>query len=229
MVSIIVDSRESALLSAISGASSANLHLGDVQVKYDENNSFIFERKTLSDLAASIKDGRYREQKARILAAIPPHRVTYIIEHGTHDPIPSVNMYGLARNIYIGVYTSLMYRDGIHVVFLKDTQNTAQWIADFAQKLARNPDKFVMENQPPCQYSDALKIKSQKQANLTPNLAYKMMLGQIPGISMKLAESISEVYPSMHNLIDNLNLENLEKIPLIGKKKAQKIIEYLAH
>ena len=36
--------------------------------------TIILERKTMKDLAASIKDGRYKEQKARMLAAITQYR-----------------------------------------------------------------------------------------------------------------------------------------------------------
>lgn len=40
-----------------------NLELGDFVFKYNEDIVCLIERKTISDLLASIKDGRYKEQK----------------------------------------------------------------------------------------------------------------------------------------------------------------------
>ena len=42
-----------------------NLNLGDIIIYFKETPIFIIERKTLPDLLASIKDGRYIEQKKK--------------------------------------------------------------------------------------------------------------------------------------------------------------------
>lgn len=229
--SIFLDTREHALIGAMPNAVVKNLELGDINIIMGDA-LFVFERKTLADVAASVKDGRYREQKARILASVPAHRVTYIIEYNDHNPIPKDDKkYGMSRDVYTGVYMSLLYRDGIHVLFLKDTAEIAQWITDFAQKLMRDPSKYICTAGAAgaaCSYSDSLKIKSQKQANLNKDLVYKLMISQIPGVSMKLAENIAEKYPNLKSLLDNLTIKKLQEIELIGKKKAQTIIEYLS-
>ena len=43
------------------------LTVGDYSVLYKDKILFIIERKTWVDLAASIKDGRYKEQKDRMM------------------------------------------------------------------------------------------------------------------------------------------------------------------
>ena len=43
-----------------------NLLVGDINYEIDNKLVLIIERKTVNDLSQSIKDGRYREQKARI-------------------------------------------------------------------------------------------------------------------------------------------------------------------
>ena len=43
-----------------------NLDLGDIIIEYNDIPLIIIERKTIPDLLASIKDGRYKEQKKRI-------------------------------------------------------------------------------------------------------------------------------------------------------------------
>ena len=59
------------------------LNLGDY-VFYDEineKNILIIERKSLNDLEASIKDGRYNEQSLRLNEAnIENHNIYYLIE-----------------------------------------------------------------------------------------------------------------------------------------------------
>ena len=60
-----------------------NLDIGDF-VFYDEKNErtlLIIERKSLSDLESSIKDGRYNEQSFRLNEApINNHNIIYLLE-----------------------------------------------------------------------------------------------------------------------------------------------------
>ena len=60
---------------------SENLPLGDVIIADDKEDKIIIERKSLADLSASIKDGRYNEQSYR-LNGIPHHNhnIIYLIE-----------------------------------------------------------------------------------------------------------------------------------------------------
>ena len=66
-----------------------NLKIGDIAfVEVDKNENEIgeelvlFERKSLNDLASSIKDGRYAEQSFRLdgYQAVPNHNIVYLIE-----------------------------------------------------------------------------------------------------------------------------------------------------
>ena len=58
------------------------LPLGDVLIQHNEKDLFLIERKTLSDLIASIKDGRYEEQSYRFCHSVPieRHHIIYILE-----------------------------------------------------------------------------------------------------------------------------------------------------
>ncbi len=60
-----------------------NLPLGDIILVDDSTTieKVIIERKTLYDLAASIKDGRYNEQSFRLNnVSLPNHNIIYLIE-----------------------------------------------------------------------------------------------------------------------------------------------------
>ena len=87
-VDIIIDSRESSLIKIIESrdldiykdhikVSKEQLENGDIQIKFNEN-VFIYERKTINDLISSVKDGRYKEQKQRLLSNF--QNINYIIE-----------------------------------------------------------------------------------------------------------------------------------------------------
>ena len=103
---IIIDSREIQLYNILIERdldkysiyiSKEQLELGDIRIISD-NIDFIYERKTMNDLLSSIKDGRYKEQKHRLLSN---HKnINYIIEGS--DIISSNNHH--SQSILTSVY-----------------------------------------------------------------------------------------------------------------------------
>ena len=59
-----------------------NLEIGDILISDDAGNTLIIiERKKYADLSASIKDGRYKEQKERLLHSLSRNvRKIYLLE-----------------------------------------------------------------------------------------------------------------------------------------------------
>ena len=238
MIKIIVDSRESSLISCIKdrdferyadqiSVEVQTLDIGDIHICLDFN-IFIFERKTIPDLLASIKDGRYKEQKARLLAS--GHNITYIIEGG--DVISS--KYERHQNILSGVYMHSMYRDNVHIAFTRNVTETCTYILILACKMADNPHHFSHDTHT-VEYVDCVKMKSKKIDNITPENCYIMQLAQIPSISTILAKNIQKVFPSMKDLVRALEdsddydsrLQMLCQIEKIGHEKAKKILQFL--
>lgn len=227
---LLVDTRERDLAQILGAtATVAQLDIGDALIRDEPEESgriaFAFERKSLSDLAASIKDGRYKEQKARLLANVPAGRITYILElegNTWDDAAPEKR--GISISVFKGAYINTMYRDGIHVVFTKNVVETAMWITDVFQKYSADPAKFDGGSSEP--YVANLCLKTRRAANLTPQLCYIAQLSQIPGVSRKIAEAIVQVYPTMHDLV-LADAKDLQEIPMVGKKKAAVIFQYL--
>lgn len=206
-----------------------NLAVGDILVKSGNGTSMIFERKTVADLAASIKDGRYKEQKCRLLASYPAHRITYIIEGGG---IFMEDCHGLSGITYEGFCMNSMYRDGIHVIYVRNVAETARWIANLARRCNDNGDKFATSTLPLSEYHHQCKVKTRKVDNITPSTCYLLQLCQIPGVSQKIAEIIQQAYPSFPCLISSLAASpspevELAKLSLIGSKKAKTICTYI--
>jgi hypothetical protein len=82
-VALHVDYRERhADADALPGAGVRNLDVGDFLITRGAAVAFVIERKTLSDLASSIVDGRYKSQKERMRALVGGRmaRVVYVVE-----------------------------------------------------------------------------------------------------------------------------------------------------
>ena len=219
--------------------------IGDIHIKFN-NNIYIFERKTVKDLISSIHDGRYREQKARMLSTYNQRYLSYIIED---DDIISSKVYSKNKSTIQGAYINTLFRDNIRILFTKNISETVTLILSIAIKMVDNPKKFInisnevnnttidsslmsQSSTDVSGYTDFIKLKKKKIDNIDINTCYIMQLSQIPHISNVIAKNISKIYPNMIELITKLNNcedknKELCKIDGIGKEKANTIIKYL--
>jgi len=117
------------------------LPLGDILLQKNEDNEkieYLIERKSLSDLVASIKDGRYEEQSYRLIHSsnLVPGRILYVIE----------GMFSQIRNpqekkmIYSGM-TSLSAFKGFQVLRTCSLTETAEFLLHFTDKILRDLKK----------------------------------------------------------------------------------------
>jgi crossover junction endonuclease MUS81 len=219
--------------------------IGDIHIKFNEN-LYIFERKTIRDLISSIHDGRYREQKARMLSTYNQKYLSYIIED---DDIISSKVYSKNKSTIQGAYINTLFRDNIRILFTKNISETVTLILSIAIKMIDNPKKFISSSNnanteisaassisqsitDTSSYTDFIKLKKKKIDNIDVNTCYIMQLSQIPHISNVIAKNISKIYPNMIELITKLNdcedkNKELCKIDGVGKEKASIIIKYL--
>ena len=116
--------------------------LGDILINTDEDKPVcIIERKSLSDLLASIKDGRYEEQSHRLLHAsgLVPHNIIYIIE-GTTGQLRSI----MEKRIVYSSIASLNFFKGFSVFRTNSVQETAEMIIWISDKIDRNFTKGMI-------------------------------------------------------------------------------------
>ena len=105
-----------------------NLLLGDILI-----NKLLIERKTINDLAASIVDGRYKEQSFRLLKALEEgYKVFYFIE-GNMDLYTGA----ISKNTLVSTIYSLTNK-GFQVLLTKNSKENAFFILQFAEKMKRN-------------------------------------------------------------------------------------------
>ena len=209
---------------------SENLLLGDVHITY-ANIMHIFERKTLQDLQASILDGRYKEQKARLLSTTPQKYITYIIEG---DNILSPNSYSKNKSMIQSAYLHTLFRDNIRIIYTKNIEETTTLILLISTKILDKPEKFLYEEYTADKcYTDFVKLKKKKIDNIDRKSCFIMQMSQIPMISNVIAKNIYAKYTSMGNLVKSLDIfetpelkvKELCKIDGVGKEKAMSIVK----
>ena len=209
-----------------------SLEVGDILLTYGREDigdlieSLVFERKTFADLAASIKDGRYREQKQRLKSKYPFHRITYIIEGNIKVLKEKEKNYGMPTSSLISSLISSRYRDGCQIIHTTSVEDTMWYLLQIRDRMGEKT-KFDQEHG---EYTSSLKVKTKKSDNLTPELVYIMQLSQLPGLSTKIAEDIAKVYPCFSALLQGVKdkgLKAFDDVPGIGKARAKKLIEYI--
>lgn len=210
-----------------------NLELGDIHIIIYEDDvvkrTLMFERKTLKDLLSSINDGRYREQKMRLLSNNVSNNITYIIEG---DDIISNK---INNNTLTSVYMNILYRDNMNLVFTKNIADTATFILTLCVKIIDKPLNYINNINIIPEYVDCIKLKSRKINNITPQNCFIMQLSQIPNISSTIAKNIANKFSTLKKLIYALDtcsdedemIKLLMSIDKIGKDKAYKILSYL--
>lgn len=224
---IIIDERETALYNYIvpllEEVANPALHLekrvlelGDVLFTSDADETLsVIERKSFSDLLASIKDGRYTEQSYRLLGTYPvAHNIIYMLE--------GVFSSSKDRQKIISTIASLNMFKGFSVIRTTSLQETAQHVVYMADKVERDLKKgktlfnasisISAANAGSANDSIAAApycsvIKSAKKANITRENIGEIILCQIPGISSTTAVALMQPFATFAEFLDKVRAE----------------------
>jgi len=200
------------------------LDVGDVVLTSAEGVSVIVERKTYADWGKSLTDGRYAEQKARMLSALhhgassedddggeqaaaTVAAVLYVVEGpiqgwagtvGGH--MGAVSMMTNAQLEAAIVMTSV--RDGVPVLRASDAAHTAELVGYLYTKLSEGG---ALQAPPPHLQADggpgyAALVKTRKRDNMTTATTWEVMLAQVPGMSATKAAAVAKAYPTLSAL-----------------------------
>ena len=199
-----------------------NLDIGDIQFVDSKTNEILIliERKTLADLCASIKDGRYKEQKERMLHSIKKNIRKIILIEGE-----SIEKFTLPQSTYSSVIINTMIRDNIHIHICKNINETVQFIENIILQLPKYysdlQNEIILEQ--PKTFQNEYNCSTTKKENITQKICFRNMLSQIPGISNSIASVFVEKYGNMENFITTLktngNNDKKSIIKLIGSEQ----------
>ena len=101
-------------------------------LKKDNEVILVVERKTQSDLYSSIRDGRYKEQKLRLIS-YSLNQILYLIEE-------SKNKFKINESIVKGAIINMTFRDGIKILFSNNLVETSEYIRLLKKKIEKNPE-----------------------------------------------------------------------------------------
>jgi len=207
------------------------LPVGDVILSSSDGATdyIVFERKSLADLAASIRDGRYKEQSLRLQAFpnVPNHNVVYIVEGDFARYNERFSKIG--KGALQSAMCSLNYYKGFSVVRTMSIMETYELVHSYANKLTGGDKRYRHVTHPlktPNEeggmggsqdsqgggrgtvgsptYCSVLKVKQIKCENITPQNIGEIMLCNIPGVSSKTAAAIVKQYPTLRALMEAL-------------------------
>ena len=122
---------------------SCSIPLGDIIVCNDDHEKteekIIIERKTLNDLAASIRDGRYTEQGFRLNECnIHNHNIIYAIEGDLRNYKSTFfSKNKIDKKALLSSLTSIQYFKGFSIMRTINVTETAEWIIQMADKIQR--------------------------------------------------------------------------------------------
>ena len=192
-MSVVLDHRESALIAAMEAAGQAaaevvGLETGDILIKDEAGEpTVVLERKTVADLAASIRDGRWHDQLRRLADArdsggLAPGVVVegHLAPWGREGACTGSVTTSALRSAALGA----AFRDGVPVLFTADASETAALVeclrrkADALRRVRGEAQEAVVNRGRLLRRSD----------DLTPRRLALAQLCAVPGVSPAVAD-----------------------------------------
>ncbi len=236
---LVIDNRERDLIQLFSQQDISfdvkMLELGDIIIQTEDGTILcIMERKTWDDLYASIKDGRYQNQKKRLMETYDHKKIVYLIEgsgefHEGSDP---------QKKILLSCFYNMTFRDNLKIIRTATLSDTVECIRGLWTRYQADPEKYNSNPSEIVHKEHVVKLGVKSAEDF-----FTKSLCQLPGVSMKTARAISNKYKTLMGMIDALSkLTSDEKIKTlkdittqddkggtrkISSKVAQYIVEYV--
>jgi len=211
------------------------LPIGDIILCKNDEELLIIERKSINDLMASIKDGRYEEQSYRLDGSTcPNHNIVYLIEGDARNHKDKQTIYSALCSIH--------YYKGFSTMRAFSLDETAYMICNMAYKINKSQTRVgyycLKENKIEKDNNYCSVVKKVKKDNITPENIGEIMLCQIPGVSSTIAKTICNQFKTMSLLIraiqendaclDNIGTTDAKnKFRKMSKTTKENIIRFL--
>lgn len=172
----------------------------------------VIERKRMTDFEASFLDGRYREQRGRILAFCQAHQAQplYLLE-GPY----SAGSGRLPKKTLMKLLNRLLLRYQIPIIHTQSAKESAEWIQATAEQWKEDATA-LQRTQEKVSVVDGLHIQKKQNASDPRSFAIAC-LAQCPGVSLKMAESLMETYPSFTAILQ-LTAKEIEQHKVGARK-----------
>ena len=234
MATLIVDVRERALAAALTSLgtpyTSQALDIGDFMIQAGTQPLLLVERKSHADFAASNRDGRYREQRARLMTARGNGAAVLYILEGTWSPGLDRTYGSTTERQLQRLTTRLILRYGIPVLASASVAETAAWCTCMVAQLREEPTVFEPEDGLTAATASAIAdytatFSVVKKGNKGASSTAAAMLGSVPGLGAKKVEALLAAY-SIGELVA-LTVEQLADLAIGGKRLGPKVAKDL--
>jgi ERCC4-type nuclease len=209
----VIDIRERHLIPLLPSFEVQTMAIGDIQV-----GNLLIERKTVKDFEASVLDGRYREQKTRLLATCQEKSLSplYILEGPLSSTTGRLQVPAIMKLV-----ARLQYKHGIPVIQTGGLEETATLVKALADYYTEDPTNFVRSTEP-LRAVDSVHVVKKVNAN-DPKQFMMAALAQCPGVSIKMAEAIHTAFPSWTALM-GADEKGLEMIVQANGRKVGPVV-----
>lgn len=201
------------------------LMLGDYAICEGDVMFFVFERKTWSDLAASIKDGRAESQMERMKSV---NCAKFVIIEGKMQYHPDFMIGGIEFS-KLDAYKRYLMMTGIQVVQTKNEPHTAEFLYAFMEQFSRSRPAVKGGNVKEITEKKKLTVAEQVDEiwrsfpGIGPSLVPVMRRFSIIELLSMSVESIAELkYISGRSL--GASTANKILSPIYDKKQAEKVL-----
>ena len=177
----------------------------------------IIERKTIRDFEASFLDGRYREQRGRILSFCQENKTQpiYLLEgawSSSTGRLQKKAILKLINRLTLHYQIPILHTDSIH--------ETSEMLLTLVDQWKEDPKSLQRTNEL-VKVSDGIHI--QKKVNAMGHRQFGVScLAQCPGVSVKMAEVLIDTYGSLKNVM-NITQKELEQIK-VGNRKVGPVV-----
>eukprot|EP01132_Coremiostelium_polycephalum_P001165 gene1165-1475_t len=180
--------------------------------------NYIVERKRVDDLSSSIMDGRYKEQKFRLLKC-GCENIIYLVEggvkHSQNKSWGSVN-FGLPPDTLLSAMVSTQVNNGIVVHETQSLDSTIEYIQSITEylklKLVKSNPLSILFKGKPNQFSlDTFNFNNVKSKGMVLREFFALQLIQISGVSPEKAHGIISKYATPLSLWKVYNQQPDEK------------------
>ena len=218
-MSIVCDTREHEYIKRVPDISTRTLPVGDIWIGLSGEDvrpgGLVIERKTTADFEASILDGRYHEQRLRLLTYCQQQtaRPVYIIE-GSLDRING----RFTENVLQQYLNRLQIRYGVAVIQTDCLDATIKLCETFDKQIEEDKNVFVLEDGAQKSYSHSVSIN--KKANRDdPKTFASLMLQQCPGLSATAADALLAAFEGTFTGVFGANEAALTAVKITEKRK----------
>jgi|UniRef100_A0A6C0BI20 ERCC4-type nuclease len=229
-----LDTREGELIRLLQAPQDIvkQLPVADIWIGITESNTIsegglLIERKSIRDLEASILDGRYREQRGRLLASCHENKTQpmYIVEGSFSSGTGRLTKKALMKFI-----NRLIFHYNIAVMQTASINETAELIQTLAEQWKEDPSSLQRTTEL-VKVTDGIHV--QKKANaMDPRQFAICCIAQCPGVSVKAAEQLVTTFGSLPGVIQATK-EEIEKVKVgarkIGPVVSKRLYELLHH